>query len=66
MAEVKKSGNKSSNSVKILYCKDCPTHEFQDARYGYKQRVCNQAPVKGANNNRYKCTCCGTYHQARD
>lgn len=66
MAEVKKSGNKSSNSVKILYCKDCPPHNYQDRKYGYKQRVCNHAPVKGSNMNRYKCTVCSAYIQAKD
>lgn len=66
MAEVKKaSGNKSSMLVKVLYCKDCPPHEFQDRRYGYKQRVCNHAPSKGAKMDRFKCTVCSTYIESR-
>jgi hypothetical protein len=59
MAE-KKTSNKSSNSVRIAYCSNCEPHEFQDQRYGYKQRVHNNAPVKGNKPDNFRCTVCRT------
>lgn len=63
MAEVKKSGNKASNSTKIAKC-NC-NHEFQDERYGRNMRLMNQAPIKGGNMDRYKCTVCSAYYTIR-
>lgn len=59
MAE-KKAGNKASSSIRIVKC-TCE-HSDQDSRYGYHMRVMNQAPLKGAKNERYRCTVCSKEH----
>jgi hypothetical protein len=62
MAE-KKVKNKSSDSMKISMC-SCK-HVEQDKIYGYNMRAMNQAPIKGGNMDRYKCTVCSTYYTIR-
>lgn len=46
-------------SIAIKPCK-C-VHEYQDAQYGYKMRVCNLAPKK-APNGAWVCTVCKAVH----
>ena len=42
--------------TKIGHC-DC-SHEYQDKIYGKGMRVFNNAPSKGSNPKRYRCTVC--------
>lgn len=40
----------------ILKC-NCD-HKYQDKKYGYQMRVCNQRQAKGIPSNIYRCTVC--------
>ena len=39
----------------VKYCPTCKNHEYQDAKYGHKQRACNVNAK-----NEPKCTVCDT------
>lgn len=46
--------------TKIISC-TCE-NKFQDNIYGANNRLCNNAPMKGSNPGRYRCTVCGKEH----
>jgi ribosomal protein S17 len=43
---------------KLVKC-ECK-HEYQDKKYGRKMRLCNKLQGKNSENNKYRCTVCGT------
>lgn len=47
--------------TKILVCKNCKPHDFQDKKYGVRKRVHNLSGDK--NKNKARCTVCGNVRE---
>ena len=45
--------------TRVLPCKDCRPHKYQDAHYGLNNRVMNQTMTTTGSPNKYRCTICG-------